>query len=76
MTWDSILDIGWSHLDDMVCDHADRLRLLGRRRVLEVEFRLGFAGFETEVDKPGFLPRFREKGQFRMLEARGSGPVG
>lgn len=72
MTWNSILSVGWSHLDDMVCELADRLRLLGGRHVLGVEFRLGFEGFETVVDEPELLPRFREKGRVRMLEARES----
>ena len=71
-SWDSPLrDPRWQHVDDLLYDLVNRLRLLGYQHTLEVEVRVvEFMSLKQGLDDEGFLPRFRKKGRVKMLEGR------
>ena len=64
----------WTSFDDCVSALTDKLRKLGNKRTLEVEFRFESLASDTPVDYKKFLPKFREKGQVRVVD-RSSGQV-
>ena len=54
----------WQPLDDVMCELVDKLCVLGYEHTLELEFH-----FDPSTDHEGFLPKFREKGRVKILDA-------
>jgi len=65
------LDVLGSHgvrrcLDNLMCGLVDKLRTLGHKHTLELEFRFESAKLDPDLDFRRFLPMFREKGRVRI----------
>jgi len=62
----------WEPFDKCVSALTDKLRKLGNKQTLEVEFRFDFLASDTLVDPKRFLSKFREKGRVRVVDHSGS----
>jgi len=59
----------WALFDDTICGLVDRLFVAGYKHTLAVEFRTKCAKeLEGKVTHGKFLPKFKEKGQVRVVE--------
>ena len=54
----------WMDFDGWISALADKLRKLGNKQTLEVEFRF----VPVVSDLKGFLPKFRERGRVRIVD--------
>jgi len=59
----------WTSFDDYISTLADKLRKLGSKKTLEVEFQSEYLVVDSlPVDYKRFLPKFREKGRVRIAD--------
>jgi len=58
----------WTSFDDCISVLADKLRNLGSKQTLEVQFRAEYLVVDSlPVDYKRFLPKFREKGRVTIV---------
>ena len=72
-SWTTTLDIfqslfHWVDFDNCISALADKLRKLGNKQTLEMEFRFELVPLDQPRDLKGFLPKFREKGRVRIAD--------
>ena len=61
----------WQHIDDLVCDLVNRLRLLGYQHILEAEIRsLESMGSKERLDDGEFQPKFMGRDRVKIFEGR------
>ena len=60
-------DPRWTQFDGTICQLVDKLRFLGSRNTLEVEFRVQSDYLGEKEHHKGILPRFKEKGRIRVV---------
>ena len=58
----------WEPFDDCISALADKLRGLGNKQTLEVEFQTGCVVLDLPTDHNKILPKFREKGRVKFVD--------
>ena len=58
----------WASFDDCMSALADKLRKLGNKQTLEVEFKFVRAILYPPPEGEVFLPKFSEKGRVRVVD--------
>jgi len=65
---DTFLSHSWTSFDDCISPLADKLRNLGSKQTLEVQFRSEYLVIDSlPVDYKRFLPKFSEKGRVTIV---------
>ena len=67
----------WENLENTVCRLVDKLRTLGYKHTLELEFHLEEGeAIDRELDYTGLLVKFREMGRVRIFGTSSRGVAG